>query len=113
MSYSEDTMTDGPETFTIEHLEAPQFRTIYAAGAVFSGPIDPPKHWILTFYSEGAMIVSETLIKSKFPGAYELADPPQIETHRVRRDEVCITISEFQLRALIEAIAKSMQASPT
>lgn len=102
---------DGPETFTIEHLEAPHFRTIYAAGAVFSGPIDPPRHWILTFYSEGAMIVSETLIKSGFAGAYKLADPPQIETHRVRRDEVCITMSESQLRALVEALARSMQAN--
>lgn len=102
---------DGPKTFTIEHIETPHFRTLYAAGAVFSGPIDPARNWILTFYSEGATVVSETLISTDTPRAYKVADPPKIESHRVRRDEVCITMSECQLRALVEAIARSMQAN--
>jgi hypothetical protein len=101
----------GAQTLTIEHVETPQFRTVYAAGAVFTGPIDPLRHWILTFYSEGATVISETLVSSEVPPLYRPTDPPMIETHRVRRDEVSITMSECQLRALVEAVARSMQAN--
>lgn len=103
-------MADGPQILEIDHIESPQFRNVYAAGAIFSGPVDPPRNWILTFYSEGAMIISETLVRSESAGPYERADPPQIETHRVRRDEVCITLPETQLRALIGTISKSLMA---
>lgn len=102
-----------PETFTIDHVESAQFRTVYAAGAVFSGPIDTAKNWVLTFYNEGARIVSESLVRAEAPGAYKLADPPRIETHLIRRDEVAIIISEGQLAALVNALAARLKGSAT
>jgi hypothetical protein len=101
---------DGPETFKIEHVESAHFRNIYAAGAVFSGPIDQPKNYILTFYSEGARIISETLVPAEVPGTYKLGDPPVIDTQRLRRDEVSITISAFQLRGIVDALSKALKA---
>lgn len=98
-----------PTELTLTHVEAPGFRTVFANGAIFTGPSDGSKNWIMTFYSEGARILSETLVAADVPGAFKLADPPRIETQRLRRDEVCVIIPEGQLKALIAAVGATMK----
>lgn len=102
---AEDDETPQPQQWTIEHVEAPQFRTIFASGAVFSGPIDPGKHWVLTFYSDGARIRHEVLVGTPEEG-FRPGSPPIIEADRVRRDEVSIVMTESQLTGLVSAITR-------
>lgn len=98
-----------PKELPIPHVEVPGFRTIFANGALFSSPADPARAWQLTFYSEGTKIVSETLGPGEAEGTWRHYDPPKIETQRIRRDEVCIIISENQLRGLFKSLAIAMK----
>lgn len=105
-------MTDGGTKpgITISHVEAAHFRTVFANGAVFTGPADSSKTWLLTFYSEGVRIESESLVPAPdIEGAYRPASPPKIDVERIRRDEVCVIIPEHQLKAMLAAIASSMK----
>lgn len=94
---------------TLPHVESQGFRTVFANGAVFTGPADASKTWTLTFYSEGVSIVSETLESAGTEGAWRHSNPPRIETQRIRRDEVCVIIHEGQLKALMAGLAATMK----
>jgi hypothetical protein len=100
---------ENPPELPMPHVETSQFRTIFANGAVFTGPVDAAKNWMLTFYTEGIRIASETLVSTDVSGRYTHASPPKIETHRVRRDEVCVIIPERQLESLLSAVAATMK----
>jgi hypothetical protein len=100
-----------PKELTLPHLEVPHFRTVFASGAIFTGPTDSSKNWQLTFYTEGAQVVSETLIAMETEGKFRHADPPKIVTQRIRRDEVCVIIPEAQLTSLLEKVAAAMKES--
>ena len=100
-----------PKEFVLPHMEAPQFRTVFANGAIFTGPSDSSKNWQLTFYTEAAQIVRETLVATEIEGQFRHADPPKIVTQRIRRDEVCVIIPEGQLASLLEKVAAAMKDS--
>jgi hypothetical protein len=98
-----------PKELPLPHVEASGFRTVFANGALFSSPPDSSKSWMLTFYSEGVRIVSETLEAADTEGTWRHFSPPRIETQRIRRDEVCVIIPENQLEGLFNALAAAMK----
>lgn len=106
-------MADEPQedSWQMEHVEVPQFRTIFAGGAVFTGPIDSSNNWLLTFYNDGAVITSETLERVPGTAGYTNTTPPTIRSKRIRRDEVCIVMSQVQLASLVHVIKQRLDGT--